>query len=362
MTTFSIELLPARHGDCLWIEYGEPGDLRRILIDGGPVGTFEFLERRLQQVPPGERVFELMVLTHVDADHVEGLIRLFADKPLPFKVKSVWFNGWRQMNPKHGFLGPVQGEFLSALLADRASKAWDMDAPPWSVPDQGTLPATTLDGGMRLTLLSPDAAKLKTMAKEWNKAVKAEGLEPGDLDAAWEALAGKKKFLPKKGLLGTDPDLDALLKKQFTPDQAKANGSSIALLAEHAGKSALLLADAHPGVVVASLKRLCAQREKACLDVDAVKVSHHGSKKNTNDALLGLVRAPTWLISSNGDQFHHPDATCIARILKVAKPMRLCFNYESDYTRPWLADSMQQKHGYTAVVRPQNALSLKLDL
>ena len=32
---FTIEMLPAAHGDCLWIEYGSGQEVRRILIDGG---------------------------------------------------------------------------------------------------------------------------------------------------------------------------------------------------------------------------------------------------------------------------------------------------------------------------------------
>ena len=238
---FNIEMLPARHGDCLWIEYGEDAGTNRILVDGGPVATFKDLSHRIALMPAGEKAFELVVLSHVDADHIEGLVRLFAEKPLPVTVRSVWFNGWRQINPKHTLLGAVQGEFLSALLVDRTPDAWSADAPTWYVPAEGPLPETTLPGGMKFTLLSPNASKLKAMAAEWKKAVEAEGLTPGDLEAAWEALAEKRKFLPKKGLLGAAPSLDRLLKKQFAIDQAKANGSSIAMLAEYGGKSALLL-------------------------------------------------------------------------------------------------------------------------
>jgi hypothetical protein len=34
---FRITMLPALHGDCLWIEYGEEGDTHHVLIDGGPL-------------------------------------------------------------------------------------------------------------------------------------------------------------------------------------------------------------------------------------------------------------------------------------------------------------------------------------
>lgn len=359
---FRIEMLPAQHGDAIWIEYGQGPDLSRILIDGGTVGTFKFIEKRIHQLPAGEKVFELIVLSHVDADHVEGLVRLFAENPLPFVVDQVWYNGWRQMSQAHGLLGALQGEFLSALLARRAPSAWNPDSKPWVVPDNGKLPAYSLPGGMRLTLLSPSTGKLQRMAKAWKSTMSKAGIAPGDLEAAWKALSQRKKFLPKQGLLGAERDLDDLLKSQFVKDQAVPNGSSIAFLAEYGTKSALFLADAHPEVVANSIKRLCEERGVDRLAVDAVKVSHHGSKGNTSTELLGLIRSPWYLISTNGDQFEHPDQECIARILRHGKPERLYFNYLSPFTRPWLTPSVQKQHGFTSVVRREPELSLAIEL
>jgi hypothetical protein len=360
---FRIELLPARLGDCIWIEYGRnEKDVNRILIDGGPVSTFDNIQRRLAKAPEGDRAFELILLSHVDADHIEGLVRLFAENPLPFAVDEVWFNGWRQMNQAHGLLGALQGEFLSALLVERVPRAWKSNSPPWLVPSQGQLPNYVLGGGMKLTLLSPSPVTLDRMAKAWKPAIQKVGFTPGDLKAAWKALAKRKKFLPQKGLLGTTPNLDVLLKKQFLSDDAIPNGSSIALLAEYEGKSILLLADAHPDVVASSVKRLCKERGRDRLRVDAVKVAHHGSKHNTSVPLVKLLESPRYLVSTNGDQFHHPDKECIARVLRFGKPSHLYFNYESKYTKPWLKDAAQKKYRYKAIVRASEDLTLKVDL
>jgi beta-lactamase superfamily II metal-dependent hydrolase len=362
---FNIEMLPARYGDCLWLEYGAGGDVHRLLVDGGPVSTFSWIEKRLKEVPMNEREFELVVLSHVDADHIEGLVRLFADKPLPFAVDEVWFNGWRQMKKAHGLLGAEQGEFLSALLVDRAPKAWKQNAGAKVVRTQRKLPRYTLAGGLVLTLLSPTPATLDKMAKAWEKDLKKakkQRLQPGDLEAAWAKLATKKKFLPKQGLLGAAPDLDDLLTQEFPLDQAAPNGSSIAFLAEFAGKSALFLADAHPQVIAGSVQRLCAERQTDRLAVDAVKVSHHGSKHNTSATLVRLLQSASYLISSNGEKFDHPDKECIAQILKLGKPKRLYFNYRSEYTKPWLTKTAQSKHHYEAIVRPDSALTIKVSL
>jgi hypothetical protein len=359
---FRVEMLPASYGDCIWVEYGQGADVHRLLIDGGPVDTFQSIADRIDRMPAGDRVFELIVLTHVDADHIEGLVRLFAERPLPFVVRRVWFNGWRQMQPAHGLLGPQEGEFLSALLVRRAAGAWKSSDQPLVVDDAGPLPLTTLGGGMTLTLLSPTPATLKRMAKAWKAAVEKKGLRPGELEQAWKKLSEKKKFLPQEGLLGITPDLDALVATQFVKDQAAPNGSSIAFLAEFSGKSALFLADAHPNVVAESLKRLCAERGTPRLPVGAVKVSHHGSKGNTSSALLKLIDTPRWLISTNGDRYEHPDQECMARIIRIAHPQEMYFNYRSDYTEPWLADAAQQKFGYRAIVRSDHDPTLEIKL
>jgi beta-lactamase superfamily II metal-dependent hydrolase len=353
-----VEMLPAGHGDCLWIEYGRGKTVRRVLIDGGPVSTYEHIRRRIDDMPEGDKVFELIVLSHVDADHVEGLVRLFADKPLSFVVRQVWFNGWRQM-AKAETLGAMQAEFLSALLIKRAPDAWKSNAKPWVVPGKGKLPRKTLEGGLELTLLSPSVKSLKRMTKEWK--AKVTNFNPGDLEAAWEELAKRKSLLPEEGLLGASSKLDALLEAQFVKDPEPPNGSSIAFLAEHEGKSVLFLADAHTDVLCESLSRLCAERDVDRIAVDAVKVSHHGSKKNTNEDLLNLIQSPSYLISTNGDHFSHPDAECMARIIEYGQPKNLYFNYKSPFTSPWLLKAAQKRHGYTAHVRSKDDVSLVIE-
>ena len=119
---FRIEMLPARHGDALWIEYGTPARTRRILIDGGPLTAYADLSSRLQQLPPGDQGVELVVISHVDTDHIEGLIRLFAEPEAdwPIAPQEIWFNGWRHIEEAHT-LGGREGEFLSALIHRRAN-------------------------------------------------------------------------------------------------------------------------------------------------------------------------------------------------------------------------------------------------
>lgn len=353
-TFMRVEMLPALHGDCLLVEWGDARRARRMLIDGGPIGAYGALAQRLDALPAGDRRFELMVLSHVDTDHIDGLVRLLANpRPWPFTVKDVWFNGWRHLEAAHGLLGGKQGEYFSALLARRLDDgAWNgaFDGEAVVVLEDQPLPERKLPGGMTLTLLSPTPAKLVKMREAWRKDV-AGVIEPGDLDAAWEVLATQKRYLPGEGLLGSTPQLDRLLEKQSRPDKAAANGASIAFLAECGGKRVLFLADAHPDAVCASLKRLLQARGLERLVVDAVKVSHHGSKGNTTDELMALIESPRFLFSSNGAQFGHPDQEAVRRVIgrSTHTEPTLYFNYTSDHNREWADPALQRELSYSTV-------------
>ena len=37
---FSLDVRPARKGDCMLLHWGEPSDPRLMLIDGGPANVF----------------------------------------------------------------------------------------------------------------------------------------------------------------------------------------------------------------------------------------------------------------------------------------------------------------------------------
>jgi len=336
-------MLPAKHGDALWIEYGNGTRTRRIVIDGGPLHAYPDFEARMKRLPGGDLRVELLVVTHVDTDHIEGIVRLLAlpRAKWPLEPKDVWFNGYRHFAPQTD-LGGREGEFLSALIHRRAFADWNRAFGGKAVVvGEGAPPRVALADDMALTLLSPDATRLATMARKWKKDLDKWRLDPGDLDAAWKQLVDETRFHPGAELtLGPD-DLTAKLREQLKGgDPSAANGSSIAFIAEHGGKSCMFLADAHMKVVCASIRRLLAPGQEA-LTVDAVKLSHHGSRNNLTPEFLELVDAEHFLFSSNGDKFSHPDAAAVQAVIDGArrKPT-LWFNYRSDFTEGWEAASL----------------------
>lgn len=336
-------MLPAREGDCLWIRYGTAAKPRQILIDGGRAATAKDLKARFAALPPARRRFELLIVSHVDRDHIEGILSLVKDKSLGLQFDDVWFNGFDHLKDVElETFGAVQGEVLSQYLATRKptwNAAWKRKAV--CLGTKG-LRSVDLPGGMTLTLLSPDRAKLTKLIPVWEKECKKAGLIPG--------AAAKPSEPPGLESFGAI-DIEQLAASPFHEDPTQANGSSIAVIAEFGGKRALLAADAHTDRLSASIKTFKKTAKK--LKLDAFKVAHHGSEHNVSRALLELVDCPRYLVSTNGSYFKHPTPSAMARLVKFAgQGATFCFNYRSKFTTVWDDATWKAKYGYQTVYPP----------
>lgn len=348
---FTVELLPARHGDAIWIEYGDPAAPGRILIDGGATkSTKEVIHRLIRERIPEDATpdFELIVLSHIDADHLAGLLRVFEDTDVPLRPGDVWFNGWEHLPDDR--LGAKQAERLSDAIRARNlpwNQAFGGDAVrlPGTLadPHPAVLPTHTLPGGMTLTLLSPTYEALADLKPAWRKEVELAGLVPGTTEKAEEQA-------DRLGETVLDLDPDELAQERFQPDGSEANGASIAFLAEYGGRSVLLTGDAHSATLEASISTLLTARNQTRLDVDAFKLPHHGSKYNLSTRLVELVNAKRYLISTDGTSHsRHPDPVALMRILTRQQGARLEFNYATATTKPWGADRLKRRFDHETV-------------
>lgn len=341
---FHIEMLPAREGDALWVRYGNEDAPHQILIDAGRAATYAEIKSRLADLPPGQREFELFVVTHIDRDHIEGALKLLEDQELDLSFKEVWFNGYDHLlDEKLETFGAQQGERLSTALLKRKEQ-WNttFDGGAIKVNDDGSLPVVTLAGGMTLTVLSPDTDKLRKLEPKWVAECEAAGIQPG-IEARMTEIEGLE-------ILG-GVDVESLVEHALKPDNTLPNGSSIALLAEYDGVRVLLGADAHLDRLTESLQVLAPDGER--LQLDAFKLPHHGSSGNVSEALLELIDCPRYLISTNGSYFKHPTREAIARLLKFGGANKtLYFNYDNGFTDIWKDTDLQQDYGYVAEYPP----------
>jgi beta-lactamase superfamily II metal-dependent hydrolase len=354
---FTIQMLNAAHGDCLWIEYGDAARPHRILIDTGPASTYTAsLAEKVQAVvdAEGRCVFELFVITHIDDDHIGGSLRFLDELNLDtVKIRDIWFNGFFHLsNLPPAELGAMQGEKLTELI-QRGGWPWNrhFKRKAVMVPSEGALPQHDF-AGMTMTLLSPDFERLQALKPEWEKSVRGAGLVPG------EALRDEETVLPG-GFLGGD--VEDMAAEPFKEDKTHPNGSSIAFLAEFEGTRVLFAADALPTVLLESLQRAPFHGEPQALD--AFKLSHHGSTRNTSLELLEAFPAIHYLVSTTGAKFKHPDEPAIARVVTSARERSpvLHFNVESGFNKAWQSASRRNEYGYRcAFGTPQGGLLVTL--
>jgi hypothetical protein len=356
-----IEMLPAANGDALWIEYGDPQDPRRIIVDGGTKGSWEDgLRARIEALPAAERRFELLVVTHIDSDHIDGALALLTDVTLGATFGDVWFNGWRHLPDTLEPLGPVEGELLTDAIVQRGlpwNEAFDGEAV--ILPPEGALARAELADGLAVTVLGPRLDELVDLKPVWREVVEAAGLVPGQPPPEPE----EEPLPPGLETLGTEPDVAALAASVFKQDTAEANGSSIVLLLEHEGTSALLTGDAFPSVVLEGVNRLAAERDITRLALDAFKVPHHGSKANLSPLLAAALDCDRHLFSSNGSHTRHPHPEAVARTIDAAgQGSTLFFNYSTTFNEPWADDEVQEQHDYEAVYPEEGSEGLSVTL
>jgi glyoxylase-like metal-dependent hydrolase (beta-lactamase superfamily II) len=162
---FRLTMLPAEDGDCLLLDYGTEEEQYHVLIDGGRTSTYEAARPFLETIRKrGERI-DLLVLTHIDADHIEGLLPLIADPCLPVDVAEVWYNGFAQLSGLEHY-GPEQGDAFSEALA-RRGWPWNSNfgGGPVVLPDGKPLEVTG-PGGLKILLLATDQACARSIAGE----------------------------------------------------------------------------------------------------------------------------------------------------------------------------------------------------
>jgi hypothetical protein len=89
-----------------------------------------------------------------------------------------------------------------------------------------------------------------------------------------------------------------------------------------------------------------------------MKVSHHGSRNSTNEALLRRIDCKHFLFSTDGSVHGHPDEECVAQIVEVCgSDVHLHFNFDHSGRRAWWDDADRQRRHRFHVHYPQGMAS-----
>ena len=316
------EFLPAFKGDSFLIHGGTDENPALILVDGGPRGTYEdHLRPRLMALREERAlddgtplVIDLVIVSHVDDDHINGIIDLFeemraeviAGNTPPFEVRGLWHNSFDEILGNDE-VGAASNQFGSASFAPPEDEPEDPEAHDASLILQSVSQGHTLrelasSRELEIPINSGFDGLIRTTEGEVTKReiggieLTIVGPRPAELTELQEA---HDKWLKEQKEKGKPITPGSIL--QSLTDESVANLSSIVILAERDGRTALLTGDARSDFIAKGLEEIGLTAKGSTLEVDLLKMPHHGSDRNVDEDFLGRITAPKYLFTGNGE-------------------------------------------------------------
>jgi hypothetical protein len=212
-----------------------------------------------------------------------------------------------------------------------------------------------LNGEVKITVLTPTTRQVDRLQQKW--LVELIRMFPevklNDDKILDDALLCVTEQMEEDGIDDSEciaGGTEDLIEGSFREDRSVINASSITFIIEFLGMRLLFLADSPPSEVLTQLKNLYPDMSPENPQVfDAIKVSHHGSKANTNKKLMEHISSERFLFSACGT-YGHPHIEAVARILKNStskQTRKLYFNYDTNTSRGLNREDWMQKYKYT---------------
>ncbi|MBP1643437.1 MAG: metallo-beta-lactamase family protein [Acidobacteria bacterium] len=347
---FRMRVVQAEFGDCFLLEYGSAVAPRFLLVDGGPPDTWELhLESELAGIAQVGGALDLVMLSHVDNDHIVGLLdllaRLRADGAAPLiGVGGIWHNSFGRTVDVDGTLGPrLRAATMNAASVQSAvavngiaeGNALRLAAQALGIPLNAGFPGDlvcaddhpqpVLLGNLKLTVVGPTRANLDELRAQWETWLAAH--EDAVADGDPQVMANSDRSVP--------------------------NLSSIVVLAEADGKRVLCTGDGRSDHLLQGLGQAGLLDAGGAVHVDVLKVAHHGSDRNATRKFFRLVTADTYVLSANGKD-DNPDLATLIWIVEEAgkqgRQIELFATNDTPSLRELVAERDPAVNGYTLTV------------
>lgn len=349
----SLEVLPAKKGDCLLLRYGPKTKQKLALIDGGPSGVYaNHLAPRLRQLhtdseePDEPMTLDWVMVSHVDDDHANGLVQLTEE------LKSSPSNRFVKIarllhNTFDDIIGNDARELAKAATTRFGTASLTGDISASDMPDDTDADAATFTDALMVLAGIGQGIDLRDNAEVLDIPVNdgKGGLVVARAGGAAIDMGGGLRFtvigpmidevaeLQKKH----DEWLQAQKKKKKPSTEALAayvdpsvtNLSSLVVLAELGAKKILFTGDARGDKILEGMKLVGLGDT---MQVDVLKMQHHGSENNVEGDFFERVVADHYVFSGNGEH-GNPERETLDLLRAARGPeadYRIYLTYEID--------------------------------
>ncbi|HET6950708.1 MAG TPA: MBL fold metallo-hydrolase [Acidimicrobiales bacterium] len=364
----------ADEGDCLLLE---SADGHRMLVDGGTQDAYAtHVAPALGQLRQKGKHLDIVCITHIDADHISGILRLLDDEAAwrvhdhqvghgnanhrlppaarPAEVDTILHNSFHDQVSKNtgrietmlaasaGFLSATtDGRLTSVAAAQRdlaASIPQALRVSRRLRPDQLNIPHNPQFGGklalvsddtpdlalgsVRLELLAPFPRDVTKLRRDWDTWLRAHQEAVDRIRDRAERDAGDLRMSEVDRLLAprfraaeTLGDAELALAEQLglRSNVTTPNLASLMFLAEEDGTTVLLTGDGHADDILNGLDHHKALDDRGRLHVTVLKVQHHGSEHNIHQRFCDAITADDYVLTGDG-KHENPNLTVLELI------------------------------------------------
>ncbi len=379
-----VKMIPAQYGDCFWINVNNE---LNILVDGGLKTTYNKWIKPLVALENKEKViFDLVIVTHIDCDHIGGVIAFLADcqKNRAIGVKEIWHNGLFQIVGEKFLNHTDQDAERDEKILDAIIKKGHLTGEPQNIgvsesfavdvliqeksivrnignADSAICDKTedyVIDKLTKIVVLGPEKESIKAMDKYWQKEMIARNYRFQVTDRIklmkafeFQMSAVNNYYAPPELKVSGADSIELYLSNLGKEDDSVTNRSSICFVIEEGKHKILFLGD----TVICDNGSIIEQLEKKYgkeYHFTAIKLPHHGSEYNVSVNFIKRYTADEYYFSTNSKCSEHPSIGVIADIIYYTREYskKLIFNYPLEVIKRFDRNDWKQKYHYDLVI------------
>ncbi|MEQ3068367.1 MBL fold metallo-hydrolase [Thomasclavelia ramosa] len=355
-----------------------------ILIDGGLSKTYQkYIKSQIQHIKEKRQKIGLLVCTHMDNDHICGLIQVLKEMNSDF-IDNVWYNGFLQI---------VNSRFYSQKensFTDRDNKILDEIISQGVVSDaeqeiginegmslgvlieESKIPLNLVVEGRAIcselvenryeiatnifiTVLGPSINNIIELEDHWKKEMVSRNYmfrvsDKIKLTAAFEYQIERIKsiYTNESFKICENEDLTKYIGDLSERDESIVNRSSISFILEYNDKKYLFLGDTViDKAILKNIENVVGFEYR----FSAIKLPHHGSRYNITHDFISRYSADEYYCLTNSIKYGHPDLEVLATILcKDSKFKKLIFNYPINKAYFLNKEEWKEKYNYEVII------------